>query len=152
MPSSADLNERFIGFLAAHPDYFTGTVMLDLLLAVLGDHAHIYDASTFIYTYARKQGYYIPSYPLDGISEIRSFFEEYGVEDIPGWYERIGVSRAVYEVLAQRRLLVVRDEQDRRKAFVMGIEGYVDDEEARRLVSCALSFLAGSAEGDPTLF
>lgn len=144
--------ETFIGYLEANRSYFSGKVMLDALMHMLGPSLLIYDAPQFIFEYARKQGYHIPSYPYDPTSELRAFLAEYDVEDVRGWYARIGVDAGTYDVLGQRRLLVVRDAKYRRKAFVMSIEGRITDDELSRLVERTIAYLAEDEHDDPTVF
>ena len=126
--------------------------MLDALMHMLGPSLAIYDAPWFIFEYARKQGYHIPSYPYDPTSELRAFLAEYEVEDVRGWYARIGVDETAYEVLGQRRLLVVRDARYRRKAFVMSIEERITDDELCRLVERTICYLMEEDHHDPTVF
>lgn len=144
--------EAFIGYLEANRSYFSGKVMLEALMRMLGPSLLIYDAPQFIFEYARKQGYHIPSYPYDPTSELRAFLAEYEVEDVRGWYARIGVDESTYEVLGQRRLLVARDAHYRRKAFVMSIESRITDDERCRLVERTISFLTEGEHNDPTVF
>lgn len=144
--------EAFMGYLESNRPYFTGKVMLDALMRMLGPSLAIYDAPQFIFEYARKQGYHIPSYPYDPTSELRAFLAEYEVEDVRGWYARIGVDATSYEVLGQRRLLVVRDARYRRKAFLMSIEDRITDDELSRLVERTIRFLTEEEHSDPTVF
>lgn len=142
----------FLSYLAHNQAYFTGAVMLESLMRQLGDSLTIHIADQFIFEYARKQGYHIPSYPYDPTSELRAFLAEYEVEDVRGWYARIGIPASSYELLGQRRLLVVRDDRYRRKAFEMSIEERITDDEQCRLVQRSIEFLLEPEHHDPTVF
>ncbi|MGI6591229.1 MAG: hypothetical protein ACOX1O_06465 [Eggerthellaceae bacterium] len=148
----ANAFNAFLGYLAANRAYFSGRVMLESLMSMLGESLTIHPADRFVFEYARKQGYHIPSYPYDPTSELRAFLDEYGVEDVRAWYERIGIPAHSYELLGQRRLLVVRDDRYRRKAFEMSIEGRTTDDEYCRLVQRAIEFLEEPEHNDPTVF
>jgi hypothetical protein len=145
--------EAFISFLAGRKQQFDGQAMLDELMRMLGPSLELYeDASRFVFAYARKQGYHIASYPYDPTSELRSFLAEYEVDNVQGWYARIGIDAATYPALPQRRLLVVRDAQYRRKAFLMSIADRITDDEQCRLVSRVIQFLGEDEHRDPTVF
>ena len=126
--------------------------MLDELMRLRGASLQIYDAPQFIFAYARSQGYHIPSYPYDPTSELRAFLADWEVADIPAWYARIGVDAGSYAVLAQRRLLVARDDAFRRKAFLMSIPERTTDDECASLVERVVAFLSGGRTDDPTIF
>lgn len=145
--------EAFIGYLTGMKNHFTGQAMLDELMRLLGPSLELYeDASRFVFAYARKQGYHIPSYPYDPTSELRAFLAEYGVENVQRWYARIGIDAAVYPALPQRRMLVVRDSQYRRKAYLMSIADRITDDEVCRLVSRVIGFLSEEEHHDSTVF
>lgn len=145
--------EAFIEFLAGRKRQFDGQAMLDELMRILGPSIELYeDASRFVFAYARKQGYHIPSYPYDPTSELRAFLAEYQVENVQEWYARIGIDAATYPALPQRRLLVVRDAAYHRKAYLMSIADRITDDELCRLVSRVIRFLGEGAHRDPTVF
>ena len=56
---------------------------LELLSFVLGDRAQVGDASRYLFAYARHRGYDLPPYLLAGCGEIRAFFADEGVRNVP---------------------------------------------------------------------
>jgi hypothetical protein len=136
-------------------DRFSGNDVLDLTLSLLGDRVTVDDAPRYIYTFARQQGYEIPPYPLAGCGEIKAFFAEYGVRNVPEWYERIGISPEAYDELQNKRLLVVRNHAGRRKAFLIEDEKKLDGSAALRLADSILAFVSSNVSAgrnDLTLF
>lgn len=137
----------------------------DLLSFVLGDRAQVGDASRYIFAYARHRGYDLPPYPLAGCGEIREFFADEGVRNVPEWYARtLGLDEAAYAKLPAQTIVVVRDRDNRRKAFFLdgiryrnaaafenladsGLARTLDEAELSALTTCMLAFLLGEDEG-----
>ncbi|WP_302392567.1 hypothetical protein [Eggerthella sinensis] len=138
--------------------------LLDLLSFVLGDRAQVGDASRYIFAYARHRGYDLPPYPLAGCGEIREFFADEGVCNVPEWYARtLGLDEAAYAKLPAQTIVVVRDRDNRRKAFFLdgiryrnaaafenladsGLTRTLDEAELSALTTGMLAFLLGEDE------
>ncbi len=138
--------------------------LLDVLSYILGDRAQVGDASRYIYAYARHRGYDLPPYPLAGCGEIREFFADEGVRNVPEWYERkLGLDEAAYAALPSQTVVVVRDRDNRRKAFFLdgiryrnaaafenladsGFARTLDEGELDTLLGRMLAFLTGADE------
>lgn len=136
--------------------------LLDVLSYILGVRAQVGDASRYIYAYARHRGYDLPPYPLAGCGEIREFFADEGVRNVPEWYERkLGLDEAAYASLPSQTVVVVRDRDNRRKAFFLdgiryrnaaafenladsGFARTLDEAELDALLGRMLAFLTGA--------
>ena len=128
---------------------------------MLGDRAQVGDASRYIFAYARHRGYDLPPYPLAGCGEIREFFADEGVRNVPDWYEKkLGLDERAYEALPSQTIVVVRDRADRRKAFFLdgmryrnaaayenladsGFARTLSEDDLEALLSRMLAFLTG---------
>lgn len=139
---------------------------LELLSFMLGDRAQVGDASRYIYAYARHRGYDLPPYPLAGCGEIRAFFADEGVRNVPEWYERkLGLDERAYAALPSQTVVVVRDRDNRRKAFFLdgiryrnaaafesladsGFARTLDEAELDDLLGRMLAFLTGADAPD----
>ena len=142
--------------------------LLDLLSFVLGDRAQVGDASRYIFAYARHRGYDLPPYPLAGCGEIREFFADEGVRNVPEWYARmLGLDEAAYAKLPAQTIVVVRDRDNRRKAFFLegiryrnaaafenladsGLARTLDEAELSALMRQMLAFLTGAEAPNDT--
>lgn len=82
--------------------------LVPLAALVLGDRVQVGNASRYVYYYAKSQGYDIPSYPLSTSGEIKQFFADEGVRNIPEWYEKIGVPAQDYHTLQTMTAVAVR--------------------------------------------
>ena len=111
-PRSAgdDVVSRIARLLELEGDRWRPHRALELLSFVLGDRAQVGDASRYLFAYARHRGYDLPPYPLAGCGEIRAFFADEGVRNVPDWYGK---------KLPSQTVVVVRDRADRRKAFFL---------------------------------
>lgn len=152
---------RFAQLAALEGDRWTAHRMLDALSHMLGDRAQVGDASRYIFAYARQRGYDLPAYPLAGCGEIREFFADEGVRAIPEWYARkLGLDEAAYAKLLSQTIVVVRDRDNRRRAFFLdgiryrnaavfenladsGFARTLDEAELSALLRHMLSFLIG---------
>lgn len=90
-----------------------------ILATVMEGHIEVGDASHYIYHFARKQGWDIPAYPLAGCGEIKRFFAEQGVADVPSWYVKIGVDPQRAKRLYGNTLVAVCGPDYRHIAFVL---------------------------------
>ncbi|EQI12103.1 UNVERIFIED_ORG: hypothetical protein QOE_3048 [Clostridioides difficile F501] len=144
---------------------------LELLSFVLGDRAQVGDASRYLFAYARHRGYDLPPYLLAGCGEIRAFFADEGVRNVPDWYgKKLGLDERAYEALPSQTVVVVRDRADRRKAFFLdgiryrnaaafenladsGFSRTLSEDDLEALLSRVLAFLTGddaSVEAETT--
>lgn len=115
-----DLAGRLARLIRAERARLRPRDVLEALSLLLGDRVQVGDASRYIYEYGRRAGYELPPYPLAGCGEIREFFADQGVRNVPEWYERkLGVEPQLYAELTARTVVVVRDGGNRRKAFVL---------------------------------
>ena len=102
-----------------------GSVRIDVacaarvLATIMESHIEVGDASHYIYHFARKQGWDIPAYPLAGCGEIKRFFAEQGVCDVPSWYVKIGVDPQRAKRLYGNTLVAVCGPDYRHVAFVL---------------------------------
>lgn len=86
---------------------------------LLGDRLEAGDASQYIYHYARRQGYDLPPFPLAGCGEIKQFFFDEGVEDIPQWYERLGIVGEEYQRLHEKTIVAARRMDGKRLVLLL---------------------------------
>ncbi len=110
---------RFASLIALEHERTTLRRLAKVFSFYMGDRIEVGDASAYIFHYARSQGYKIPAYPLAGNGEIKEFFADQGVRNIPEWYEKLGVERQQYEHLNQQTIVVVANVRFRRKAFFL---------------------------------
>lgn len=101
--------------------YFNIYRLFPVASLVLGDRVQVGNASRFIYHFARSQGYDIPPYPLSSSGEIRQFFADEGVENVPAWYAKIGVTDEEYACLHEYTLVSVRGCHSDRTAFLIDL-------------------------------
>lgn len=90
-----------------------------ILGTMLESRIEVGDASHYIYHFARKQGWDIPAYPLAGCGEIKRFFAEQGVSDVPSWYVKIGVDPQRAKRLYGNTLVAVCGPDYRHVDFVL---------------------------------
>lgn len=100
-----------------------------LVATIMGDRIKVGDASRYLVEYARAQGYDIPSYAFAGCGEIKQFFRDQGVADVPSWYEKLGVPADDARRLYGHTLIEVRDFEFRRMAILLhgGYHGTAPD-------------------------
>lgn len=162
-PRSAgdDVVSRIARLLELEGDRWRPHRALELLSFVLGDRAQVGDASRYLFAYARHRGYDLPPYPLAGCGEIRAFFADEGVRNVPDWYgKKLGLDERAYEALPSQTIVVVRDRADRRKAFFLdgmryrnaaayenladsGFARTLSEDDLEALLSRMLAFLTG---------
>ncbi len=98
-----DVVSRIARLLELEGDRWRPHRALELLSFVLGDRAQVGDASRYIFAYARHRGYDLPPYPLAGCGEIRAFFADEGVRNVPDWYGRSSGSTSAPTRRCRRR-------------------------------------------------
>ena len=126
--ASSGFADRFARLLEVECDRLHARDILGLLSFVLGSRVQVGDASRYIYEHARRAGYDIPPYPLAGCGEIKEFFADEGVRNVPEWYcLKLGVDSDEYAALPSQTAVVVRDHGNRRKAFFLDGVRYVQD-------------------------
>lgn len=133
------------------PWWMNGADAVRLIVRESDDTIMLYDADQYIWAYTRSQGYYIPSYPMDPAGEIREFFADEGVHDVPGWYKTIGVDERAYAHISDYHLLVVKDAAFRRQITLLPSQAFdyfatipaQMDAELLRTARFALDFVLG---------
>lgn len=161
--NGGDVVAGIVRFVELEGERWSPHRLLELLSYILGDRAQVGDASRYIFAYARHRGYDLPPYPLAGCGEIRAFFADEGVRNVPEWYERkLGVGGRAYAELPSQTVVVVRDRANRRKAFFLdgiryrnaaafenladsGFARTLDEPELDALLGRMLAFLAPDA-------
>lgn len=105
-------------------------------------------AEMLVWDVARHEGYVIPEYPLDSNSEARKFFAEYGVADVPSWYEDRGVPRAKSSSFWLYSAFMARNREFWRKVVVFPKAHLTDANLLAGDVSQAIGFCLSSLTGD----
>lgn len=77
------------------------------------------DAASYVFHYARSEGYDIPAYPLSSSGEIKKFLADEGVDDIPSWYESKVIAHDGLTSLYGKTLVEIRRMNGSRKTFVV---------------------------------
>ncbi len=113
--------DMLIDYMRAEHDsgYLNLYRLVPLAALVLGDRVQVGNASRYVYYYAKSQGYEIPSYPLSSSGEIKQFFADEGVANIPEWYEKIGVSLNDYHDLQTMTAVAVRGRGTQRTLYLI---------------------------------
>jgi hypothetical protein len=149
-----DVENRVHDLIAAELDRpeasrTSGTRTLKLAIELLGSHVVICDAPAYFEVFGRSQGYYLPSYPLDGRGEIRDLLADWGVRDLLGWYGRIGIDREHYLHLHEYRLVAAMNRAYRHRAFLIAPTWQeMDGVAARHLALLLLEFCNGAERSD----
>ncbi len=99
--------------------YFSIYRLFPVASLVLGDRAQVGNASQFIYHFARSQGYNLPPYPLAGSGEIKKFFADESVKNVPEWYEKIGLTADEYAHIHEYTIISVRGRHADRRALLL---------------------------------
>lgn len=129
--------------------------LLGLVGEILGaDFAFFRSGEMLIWEIARHEGYSIPEYPMAGCGDAKEFLADYGVRDVPSWYEARGISRDVVARFYAYSCIMVRNREYWRKVLLLSA---TDAESTATLVPhllTALRFCDGVAtqDDDPTLF
>lgn len=116
--------------------------LASLVSFVLGNRCTVGSASGFIYVFARSLGYDIPPYPLAGSGEIRAFFRDEGVANVPEWYATIGIGGDDYAHLHEKTAIVVRGGAGVRTLFVLDGVLFSHDKAFSRFVTLEESGIA----------
>lgn len=111
--------DGLLAFLSADRGRYRAKRLASLVSYVLGDRATVGSPTGFIYVFARSLGYDIPPYPLAGSGEIREFFRDEGVANVPEWYATLGIEGDDYERLHERTAVVVRGLSGVRTLYVL---------------------------------
>lgn len=142
--------DDFVALVRHERSRIDARCLAQLVSVLLGDRVEVGDASRYIYHYARRRGYDIPPYPLAGCGEIRQFFADEGVGNVPEWYTKIGISPEDYGHLHEKTIVVVRNSHNDRTVFLLdgvlyqqdkGFANLQDSGLIRRLEPKALSRL-----------
>ena len=157
--------ERFAEVMVLERERMTLRRLARVFSFYMGDRIEVGDASAYIFHYARTQGYKIPPYPLAGNGEIKQFFADQHVHDIPSWYEKLGVDWEQYERLNQKTIVVVSNARFKHKAFFLdgllckhdkgfypleesGVALRLSDEQLEGLLDAIFDFLLKSTDGE----
>lgn len=121
MDAEATIFERLIALLSAEHarGHLSVYRMVPIASTVLGSRVAVGNASRFIYAFAKGLGYNIPPYPLAGSGEIKQFFADEGVANVPEWYAKIGVTDEEYARLHEYTIVSVRGQGADRTALLL---------------------------------
>ena len=111
--------DGLLAFLAADRGRYRARRLAALASHALGDRCTVGSPGGFIFVLARSFGYDIPPYPLAGSGEIREFFRDEGVANLPEWYASIGIEGDDYERLHEKTAVVVRGSAGTRTLFLL---------------------------------
>lgn len=131
LPASSEVVATAIELAARRAGAVDAADVARLVDALAGSRIEVGDASRYLIRYARQQGYDIPAYAFAGCGEIKQFFRDQGVRDVPGWYEKIGVPSGDVDRLYGRTMVVTRDFEHRRMAILL--HGRYHDDRGRFL-------------------
>lgn len=113
------LLENLIALMRSDGERWTVRRVAELAAAVLGDRVEVGDAAQYIFHRARREGYDLPPFPLAGCGEIRHFFADEGVKNVPAWYAKLGIEDEAYEHLHEKTLVSVRSSTGERSVFLL---------------------------------
>lgn len=111
--------DGLLAFLAADRGRYRARRLAALASHALGDRCVVGSPSGYVFALARSFGYDIPPYPLAGSGEIRDFFRDEGVANLPEWYASIGIEGNDYERLHEKTAVVVRGSAGTRTLFLL---------------------------------
>lgn len=117
---------------------------VEVLSFVLGEGLVAGPAPHYLVYYARRQGYDIPPFPLAGCGEIKEFFADQGVENVPEWYAKIGIDEEGYAHLHERTLVVARNVHNQRMACLLDGEYHRQDKDFLPLAESGLALALGA--------
>lgn len=76
------------------------------------------DAASYIFHYARSEGYDIPPYPLSSSGEIKKFLADEQVSDLSDWYVCKNITQEGYSSLYGKTIVEIRRMNGQRKVFL----------------------------------
>lgn len=71
---------------------------------------------------ARDEGYDIPPFAFAGCGEMKEFFSDKGVANVPGYLALWGISRETYRDLYAYVLVLVRNRSYRKRVFLVPVK------------------------------
>ena len=150
------ISEDVVAVVASSVERMSLLRQVDLLSFVMGEGLVAGPASQYCYYYARRQGYDIPPFPLAGCGEIKEFFSDQGVSNVPEWYSKIGIDEKGYTCLHERTIVAVRDAHNRRMAYFSlsesGVALRLGEQRLRGLLQILFDFLVRGNSGGRPLF
>lgn len=94
--------------------------VLSLLVDVLGkDFWLMEDPLRLPALMARHEGYNIPPFAYAGCGEIKDFFADKGVADVPEYFASVGIPWETYQELYAYELIVARNKSYAKKVFLV---------------------------------
>lgn len=126
----------------------TANALLRLVQEILGSDMTLFPSGEMlIWNVARHEGYDIPSYPLAGCGDSREFLRDFGVSDVPGWYERVGVTREQSSEFWRYACVMARNEAFWRRVFVIPFDVLDDVSLEADALADVLRFCLGEDDG-----
>lgn len=110
-----------IALLEARWETYSPLQRIEVFSFIMGDALAVGPAARYLSEYARKQGYDIPPFPFSSSGEIKQFFADWGVTNVPEWYACIGIDEAGYERINASTLVAVRNPENKR--MVIQLDG-----------------------------
>lgn len=129
MEISEQISQDVLAVIAQRVPRMSLLKQVEVLSFVMGEGIVAGDASQYLYYYARRQGYDIPPFPLAGCGEIRDFFADCDVTNVPEWYAKIGIGDEEYQHLHERTIVVVRNKENKRMAYLLEGKFHVQDKD-----------------------
>lgn len=150
------LLESLIALMRSDGERWTVRRVAGLAAIVLGDRVEVGDASQYVFHRARREGYDLPPFPLAGCGEIRRFFADEGVRNVPEWYAKLGIEGEEYARLHEKTLVSVRAATGERSVLLLdgllyrqgsgfvrleesGLIEHLDETSLARLMECVFS-------------
>ncbi len=91
----------------------------ELTSLLLGTRLLAGDASHYVFDYARRLGYDVPAVPYAGNGELKKFFKDEGVANIPEWYAKIGIKEESYQNLYEKTIVSVSNGKGSRLVLLL---------------------------------
>ena len=118
-PGAGRLLESLIALMRSDGERWTVRRVAHLAAIVLGNRVEVGDASQYVFHRARREGYDLPPFPLAGCGEIRRFFADEGVRNMPEWYAKLGIEGEEYARLHEKTLVSVRATTGERSVILL---------------------------------
>lgn len=118
-PGAGRLLESLIALMRSDGERWTVRRVAHLAAIVLGNRVEVGDASQYVFHRARREGYDLPPFPLAGCGEIRRFFADEGVRNMPEWYAKLGIEGEEYARLHEKTLVSVRATTGERSVLLL---------------------------------